>query len=89
MRSFTFPLVQYIKIWGDRYPFEGECKGSHVLVEPGRFLFVITSNYPMDQCFIAEEDKAAIHRRFREIEMTKENAPLILSTQINTDILVK
>lgn len=81
-------LVQYIKIWGDRYPFEGECKGSHVLVEPGRFLFVITSNYPIDMCFIAEEDKAAIHRRFREIEMTKENAPLILSTQINTDILV-
>lgn len=82
-------LVQYIKIWGDRYPFEGECKGSHVLVEPGRFLLVITSNYPIEQCFINEEDKAAIHRRFREIEMTKDNAPLILATRINTDILVK
>lgn len=82
-------LVQYIKIWGDRYPFEGECKGSHVLVEPGRFLFVITSNYPINQCFINEEDQAAIHRRFREIEMTKDNAPLILATTIDTNILVK
>lgn len=81
-------LVQYIKIWGDRYPFEGECKGSHVLVEPGRFLFIITSNYPIDQCFLFEEDKAAIHRRFREIEMTKDNAPLILGTRIDTSILV-
>lgn len=62
-------LSQHMKIWGDRYPFEAECKGSHLMVEPGRFFFIVTSNYPIDQCFETEEDKQAIHRRFREIKI--------------------
>lgn len=61
-------LAQHLKIWGDRYPFTAECKGSHMLVDPGRFFFIITSNYPIDQCFENEEDREAIHRRFRERE---------------------
>lgn len=61
-------LVQHMKIWGDRYPFEAECKGSHLMVEPRRFFLIITSNYPIDRCFDQEDDKEAIHRRFKEIE---------------------
>lgn len=64
-------LVQHIKIWGDRYPFQGECKGSHIMVEPGRFFLIVTSNYPIDQCFVNEEDRAAIRRRFKEVKMEK------------------
>lgn len=62
-------LVQHVKIWGDRYPFQGECKGSHLMVEPGRFFLIITSNYPIDRCFENEEDIRAIKRRFKEVEI--------------------
>ena len=64
-------LAQHMKLWGDRYPTVGECKGSHLMLEPKRFFFIVTSNYPIDACFITEEDKEAIHRRFREVKMEK------------------
>ena len=64
-------LAQHMKIWGDRYPFEGECKGSHMMIEPRRFFLIVTSNYPIDACFQTEEDKQAIHRRFHEVKMEK------------------
>lgn len=64
-------LVQHMKIWGDRYPFEGECKGSHMMIEPRRFFLIVTSNYPIDLCFENEEDKKAIKRRFNECHMEK------------------
>ena len=64
-------LVQHMKIWGDRYPFQGECKGSHIMVEPARFFLIVTSNYSIDECFINEEDKKAIKRRFKEVQMVK------------------
>ena len=64
-------LVQHMKIWGDRYPFEGECKGSHMLIEPRRFFLIVTSNYPIDLCFQTEDDKEAIRRRFHEVRMVK------------------
>ncbi|KAK8854255.1 hypothetical protein M9Y10_016814 [Tritrichomonas musculus] len=38
-------LGQQVKVWGDRYQFIGECKGSHLTIDPGRFFIVITSNY--------------------------------------------
>ena len=64
-------LVQHMKIWGDRYPFEGECKGSHMLIEPRRFFLIVTSNYSIDMCFQTEDDKDAIKRRFHEVKMVK------------------
>lgn len=75
-------LVQHMKIWGDRYPFIGETKGSEVWVEPGRFILIVTSNYPIENCFENEEDIQAIKRRFHEIHMTEENKAMILSTKI-------
>lgn len=76
-------LAYHMKIWGDRYPFEAECKGSHQMVEPGRFFFIVTSNYPIDACFDTEEDKAAIHRRFRERKM--ENGDLYSQCVVKLD----
>lgn len=64
-------LVQHMKIWGDRYPFEAECKGSHMMVEPRRFFIIVTSNYPIDACFENQEDQEAIRRRFKEYEMVE------------------
>ena len=80
-------LAQHMKIWGDRYPFIGECKGTHIGIEPGRFFLIITSNYKIDDCFVNFEDKEAIHRRFHEIHMTNENALMVKSILLDTDIL--
>lgn len=66
-------LTQFIKIWGDRYPFIGEQKNGSCMVEPGRFFLVITSNYSIDTCFPNQEDRSAIKRRFTEVEFTSGN----------------
>lgn len=78
-------LVQHMKIWGDRYPFEGECKGSHLMIEPGKFFLIITSNYPIAGCFQNEEDIEAIKRRFKEIEM--KPGDLLSESRLNFSIL--
>ena len=80
-------LAQHLKIWGDRYPFTAECKGSHLLVEPGRFYFIITSNYPIEECFAQEEDQIAISRRFKQIEMTEANKTTLSMTRVPEGIL--
>ena len=80
-------LSQHVKVWGDRYPFIGECKGTHIQVDPGRFSIVITSNYPIDQCFENPEDIRAIRRRFQEIEMTSLNRTMIEAMELPLTIL--
>jgi hypothetical protein len=37
-----------IREWGDRFPFRGEVKGSHILVDPARYNCIVTSNFPVD-----------------------------------------
>lgn len=56
-------LVQHLKIWADRYPFRGECKGSSFMIRPKRI--IVTSNYSIEQCFQNPEDIDAIKRRFK------------------------
>jgi gas vesicle protein len=80
-------LQHHIKIWADRYPFIGEIKNGHKLIEPGRYALVITSNFSIEQCFSNAQDVAAISRRFNQIEMTKHNAVLIKSTKIDLELL--
>lgn len=80
-------LVQHMKIWADRYPFVGESKGSHLMVEPGRFLFIVTSNYPIHECFQSMEDQTAMLRRFHSIHMTNDNKLMLLCTQFGRSIL--
>lgn len=58
-----------LKVWCDEYAFITECKGSALVIRPK--VFVITSNYSIDQVFQESEMNGAIHRRFREIEMKK------------------
>jgi hypothetical protein len=80
-------LAQHCKIWGDRYPFVGETKGSAVMIEPGAFFLIITSNFSPAQCFSREQDLDAITRRFNIIEMKKENRVLINALQLDSSIL--
>ena len=62
-------LVYHMKIWADRFPFIGECKGSHMLLNPGKFILIITSNFSIDQCFKNPIDVEAIKRRFTEVNV--------------------
>jgi hypothetical protein len=80
-------LQHHMKVWADRYPFTGEKKCSHLQVEPGRFILIVTSNYPIEKCFSHQENVEAIKRRFNEIEMTSGNAVLIRSLSADYGIL--
>jgi hypothetical protein len=82
-------LQYHMKVWADRYPFLGEIKGGGVIIEPGRFAIVVTSNYRIEECFSKEQDRKALLRRFREIQMTKSNKSLIESLKIDFQILTK
>ena len=64
-------LLQHLKIWADRYPFTGEVKGGQVMIAPGDFQLIITSNFKPEQCFRRHEDILAIRRRFTFIRMTE------------------
>lgn len=70
-------MGHFMKLWSDRYPFRGECKGGMVTVDP-KVHIVVTSNYPISQCF-TPTDVPAIQRRFCELNMTAANQVLINS----------
>lgn len=80
-------FAQHLKIWCDRYFFMAECKGSSLCIEPGRFFFIVTSNFPIDACFDDDEDANAIHRRFTEFEVTNETLCFLNSMNLDTSIL--
>lgn len=78
-------LVYYIKIWADRYQFMGEVKGSTISIDPGRFVFIITSNYSIEEVFQDREetpDLEAIKRRFSE-EQIISRSDIFLETKLN------
>ena len=39
-----------------------------ITVYPGFFILIVTSNYPIHDCFLNSEDVLALKRRFHEIE---------------------
>lgn len=80
-------FAQHLKIWSDRYFFMAECKGSSLVVEPGRFFLIVTSNFPIEACFENSEDVRAIQRRFTEFEVTEENKVLLFSNSLDRSIL--
>nr|AOV86230.1 putative rep protein [uncultured virus] len=60
-----------LKIWADRYPFNGEVKGGTLRnIRPKKI--IVTSNYSMDQCFERNEDLEPLRRRFKTIHFPKE-----------------
>ena len=81
-------LVDKLKDWGDRYPFKGEIKGAATDINPGTFFLIITANYSIDECFEKEEDKKAIQRRFREVNIKDKN-DIFLKTLLDKSILSK
>ena len=82
-------LINIIKIWCDRYGFDGEIKGGTKRINPGKWWMIVTCNHPIDYIFqeAAEEDVNAVKRRFTELEMTPNS--IIQWTRCNEDQLLK
>lgn len=78
-------LIYYLKIWADRYQFMGEIKGSSISIDPGRFIFIVTSNYSIAEVFQNQEetpDLGAIKRRFCE-EQIISRSDIFLETKLD------
>jgi hypothetical protein len=72
--------------WGDRYPFAGQVKGSTLLADPGRFTLIVTSHYPIEQCFSGDLEREAMKGRFQEVEMTVDNSDILMGCWLNRGI---
>ena len=63
-------LVNHLKLWADPwYNHPGEIKGSQVRLRHD--VFVVTSNYSIEELDCNEVDKAALERRFKVIKFDK------------------
>lgn len=61
-------LVNHLKLWADPwYNHPGEIKGSQIRLVHD--FFIVTSNYSIEELDISEVDKAALIRRFNQIEV--------------------
>lgn len=82
-------MLQFIKNWGDRYMFQGELKGSSVMIEPGRFFLIVTANNSIEESFKGlgtDDDIKAVKRRFKEVFIMDSN-DIFLQTKLNKQIL--
>lgn len=64
----TDVLGHYLKIWADKWACTGEVKGGQVNLR--HRVFVVTSNYDVDELFKEDQMRDAIFRRFKIIKIT-------------------
>lgn len=63
-------LASFFKQWADKWSFTAECKGT-VIAKCRPEYIIVTSNYPIRECFPEESDWQPLERRFTEICLTK------------------
>jgi len=66
-------LAHHLKQWCDKYPFMAEYKGGARVIRPD--VFIITSNYSIEDCFPNREDQAAMRRKCDVIKFDQLGQP--------------
>lgn len=77
-------MEQYLKWWGDRFPFTAEIKGGSLVIEPRAWNLIITSNHSIETAFkhCLPDDITALKRRFTEWQI-EDNTDIRLTTFIH------
>lgn len=70
LSPFNRSMTDALKKWSDRYPFKAQVKGAYMQIRPQKI--VVTSQYRIDEIWEDEKTRAAMHRRFTEIEVDPE-----------------
>lgn len=61
----------FLKIWTDHYPFNGEIKGGTLMhLRPKKV--IILSNYTIEECFLNEQDRQPLLRRFNVLRFPQD-----------------
>lgn len=68
-------LAHHMKIWGDRFPFLAEVKGSALKIRPLKI--IVTSNYAPSQIWTSDADLAPLERRYKLILMDHITTPAV------------
>lgn len=66
-------LLHHLKIWGDRYPFPGEKKGTCLVIRPNQI--IVTSNYHPRDIWPGETEVDPILRRFKVVHFPGASVP--------------
>ena len=56
-------LASFFKKWADKWAFTAECKGTVIPACRPEYI-IVTSNYPLEECFPNENDYEPLKRRF-------------------------
>jgi len=67
--KYHVALAGYIKDWGDKWTFKAEVKGGYIWIRPT--IFIITSQYSIDDIWVDDETREAVHRRFSKLHFSR------------------